>query len=195
MMSNATPLTISHSSLTAGLMCDHWAMTGSNDGQVNAGSARFCAYSGEMTEWTPAELRAALDEHNWTNRELAERIGISRRTVGAWLAGENAVSRSNARALTRAFTEAEQSERAEPEQRELRAVPAVPDRRLSDGALWAAIDDLMAEAKRRYWAAVDAEQPRHGVTMDVPDHVLNGPVPRNASVAETAGKPAKRAKS
>lgn len=176
-------------------MCDHWAMTGSNDRQVSAGSARFCAYLGEMPDWTPAEIRAALDERNWTNRELAERIGISRRTVGAWLAGENNVSRSNARALTRAFAEPEQPEHVETPPRELRPVPADSDRPLSDGALWAAIDDLMAEAKRRYWAAVDAEQPRHGVTMDVPDHVLNGPTRRNAGVDETAGKPSNQAKS
>lgn len=47
---------------------------------------RFCDYPSGMA-WTAARLRELLDRLGWTQRQLADHVAVSPRTVSAWLAG------------------------------------------------------------------------------------------------------------
>lgn len=47
----------------------------------------------EATEWTPGRILALLERRGWTHQELADRVGVARVTITAWINGHNPVTR------------------------------------------------------------------------------------------------------
>jgi len=65
-----------------------------------ADDAHLCAYT-RGVEWIPARIQAERHRVGWTQRELAERIGASLRSVTAWELGESTPTAKYRRALDR----------------------------------------------------------------------------------------------
>lgn len=63
-----------------------------------AGDAHLCAYTRHV-EWIPASIRRERERAGWTQRELADRIGASLRSVTAWELGESSPTGKYRRAL------------------------------------------------------------------------------------------------
>jgi len=98
----------------------------------------LCVYDEAMV-WTPEKIIKLRDDGHWIQQELADQLDASIRTVQAWEGGESVPSKRYARAMDRLRAQLDAPPATTP--------PAPRD--LSPAALWALIDDLLAEAKRR----------------------------------------------
>lgn len=111
------------------------------DRQVSTGVAHLCVYPARVT-WTPDKIRNLRDSQGWTQDELADALGASRRAVQDWEAGKP-IGKSNVRALTRL-----ESQLASAETRLLTAEEAA--RQIPSGV-------LLAEVTRRF-AQIPSEE-------------------------------------
>lgn len=104
-------------------------------------------------DWTAGAVREAREQHGWTQQQLADRIDASLRSVVAWEAGKNPVSRRYQRALEKTFRDHDEQQSDRPEGPTLREATAI---------------ELAGELVRRL---VEAEQ------LVSHPRVVRGPIP------------------